>query len=78
MDKLDKIFIDWGIRDEGYEKNLCDPYEIVSTYGDFPSACAHARRMRARYDGGQPPSSCDPCTTVDLLVGELKGLCERD
>jgi hypothetical protein len=78
MSKLSEIFSSWGIRDEGYEKNLDDLYEIVSTYGDFPRAQANAQRMRERFSDGRPPSLRDPCTTVDLLVGELRRLCERD
>ncbi len=77
MNKLSEIFTSWGIREEGYEKNLGNLYEIVSTYGDFPRALANAQRMRERFDDSRVPSLRDPCTTVDLLVGELKQLCNR-
>lgn len=75
VQKLSEIFTSWGIRSSGYEKNLDNLYEIVSHYGDFHRACANARRIRGRYSIGQPPSSCDPCTTVDRLVEELRQYC---
>lgn len=78
MDKLDEVFRTRGIRVDGYEKNLEDLYNLVSTYGNLSFAFANARRMRERYDKNQAPSSCDPCTTVDVLVQELMQLYNRD
>ena len=75
--KLTEIFTGRGIREGGYEKNLADLYGIVSTYGNPQFACANARRIRSRYDEDTPPSACDPCTTVDLLVEEMRELCDR-
>lgn len=71
-EKLDVLFKERGIREEGYEKNLSDLYTLVSAYGDVDMAIRSAAKIRARYGEVSSPSACDPCTTVDLLVSELR------
>lgn len=74
-EKLDRLFKERGIREDGYEKNLSDLYALVSTYGEVAMAIRFAKKIRARYGEIGSPSACDPCTTVDLLVSELLSYC---
>lgn len=65
--KLDTIFKQRGIREEGYEKNISDIYDIVTTFGNEQFAIANARRVLGNFNG-RSPSGCDPSTTVYELV----------
>ena len=71
-EKLDAIFKERRIRPGGYEKNLPDLYNLVSSYGDVKKAVAFAETLMKKYDLlEQKASECDPGTTVHLLVKEL-------
>lgn len=70
-EKLDQLFRDRGIREEGYEKNLPDLYDILSQYGSESFATGQAKALLKAY-GDKPPSKCDPCTTVFQLIESLR------
>lgn len=74
IDKLSELFKSRDIRSEGYQKNLDNLYDLVTQYGSFEFAKANAERIRRKYDANEPPSHCDPCTTVHELVDELRRL----
>lgn len=69
--KLDELFEMRGVAG-GYEKNRDDVYQIVTEYGQQRLAMRFAEDIRQSY-GDRPPSTCDPCTTVDELVTFLNG-----
>lgn len=73
--KLDALFRQRGIREKGYEKNLSDIYEIVTTFGSEQFAISNAKCMRDGFKG-RSPSSCDPSTTVYELVELLNSFLE--
>lgn len=78
-EKLDKLFKDAGIRDEGYEKNLEDIFSLVTTseYGNLKTAISNAKRVETSYSSANSPSLCDPCTKVHNLILELKPFIEE-
>lgn len=71
-DKLNALFKERGIRSEGYEKNLENIYELVTTYGSEQDAIKRASRLQKAFEN-EKPSKSDPCTTVFQLVEELNG-----
>ncbi len=75
--KLDAIFKSHGICAEGYKKTQEGLYSLVGEYGNLEFAIANARKEREAYRPVgrlSKPSTCDPCTTVDILVRELTDL----
>ncbi|MDO4537445.1 MAG: RloB family protein [Coriobacteriales bacterium] len=74
LNKVDRIFKDWCIRESGYEKNLEDLYTLLSTYGQAQQAYQWAEKLLSRFDKSQPCSTMIPATTVHRLVRELEGL----
>ena len=71
-EKLDEIFKTYGISETGYEKNLCDIFEIVTSYGSIKSAVGNAIRIENSYKNILLPSKKDPCTTIYKLIQELQ------
>lgn len=70
--KLDTIFKDYKIDENGYEKNNSDIFNIATTKGSLKFAIQSAFRINDNYDSRQKPSQCDPCTNVHRLVLELE------
>lgn len=70
--KLDTIFKDYKIDENGYEKNNSDIFNIATTKGSLNFAIQSAFRINDNYDSSQKPSQCDPCTNVHRLVLELE------
>ena len=70
--KLDTIFKDYKIDENGYEKNNFDIFNIATTKGSLKFAIQSAFRINDNYDSSQKPSQCDPCTNVHRLVLELE------
>jgi len=70
--KLDEKFKDLGVRENGYEKNLPNIFELVTTYGSLKTAISNAKRVEKTYREGTAPSRCWPCTKVHDLILELK------
>ncbi len=70
--KLDTIFKDYKIDENGYEKNNSDIFNIATTKGSLKFAIQSAFRINDNYDSSQKPSQCDPCTNVHRLVLELE------
>ena len=72
VDKLSKLFKQWGISPEGYKKNDPQVFEIVTTHGSLGAAVNNATRIEKEYDPQTKPSRQDPCTKVHHLILELK------
>ena len=70
--KLDTLFKDYKIDENGYEKNNSDIFNIATTKGSLKFAIQSAFRINDNYDSSQKPSQCDPCTNVHRLVLELE------
>ena len=72
VDKLDKLFKEWGISPNGYEKNDPKVFEIATTHGSLRAAVNSATRIEKTYPPNTKPSQQDPCTKVHHLILELK------
>lgn len=71
--KLDAIFRDMNLGDRRYQKNYKNIYSLVDTYNGVDTAISNAKRIMARYNLDiDKPSTCDPGTTVYVLVEALK------
>ena len=70
--KLDAIFKEYKINENGYEKNNPEIFNLVIKYGSLKSAIQSASRVNKNYNSTQKPSQCDSCTKVHELVLELK------
>lgn len=71
-EKLDQIFKERKISDEGYEKNLSNIFDIATQNGSLKYAIGNAIRIEQSYDDRTLPSKKDPCTTVYKLIQQLK------
>ena len=69
-DKLDSNLVERG--QESYRKNREDIFASLDEVGDHEKAIRFARSIREAYGDNVPPSRCNPCTTVDLLVCRLE------
>ena len=76
-DKVNHIFKERCIREEGYEKNLENLYSLLEMYGQSSQAYHWAERLLGRFDANQLCSTKVPATTVHKLVHELKELKHR-
>ena len=56
----------------GFEKNREDLFSVLDKMGSRNMAKRNARSIREGYGKAAPPSQCNPCTTVDLLVEQLE------
>lgn len=73
-EKLNRIFKEYKLGSEKYQKNYEDIYEFVDMYDGVNAAIKHAKRRMADFKAGQDsPSEYDPGTTVYKLVEELQG-----
>lgn len=75
-DRLDRVFRGEGAG--GYEKAREDVFEVLEEHGSVSEAMKRAERLRELYGADRlasSPSKCDPCTTVDKLVGSLLSYC---
>jgi len=73
IEKLEsKVRSHRGYESFRYQKSSREIYGIVTSLGDEQAAVSHARRLRAWYGKGQKSSECNPCTTVDCLIEELR------
>ena len=73
IDKIEsKVRSHRGYESFRYQKSSREIYGIVTSLGDEQAAVSHARRLRAWYGKGQKSSECNPCTTVDCLIEELR------
>lgn len=72
VDKLSKLFKQWGISTDGYKKNDPKVFEIATTHGSLKAAVNNATRIEATYTDQMRPSQKDPCTKVHHLILELK------
>ena len=72
VDKLSAIYKTYGINESGYLKNDSNIFSTATTYGSLKAAMSNAFRINETYRDCSAPSKCDPCTTVHLLVNELK------
>ena len=70
--KLDEIFKEKNISNDGYEKNLSDIFDIVTKHGSIKYAITNSIRVENTYNNIVQPSKKDPCTTVYKLMQELK------
>ena len=70
--KLSEVFRKNGIDPQGYKKNDSQIFEIATKYGSLKAAVSNAKRIEKQYQSGTKPSLCDPCTTVQDLIFELK------
>lgn len=71
-EKLDQIFKERNISDEGYKKNLPNIFDIATQHGSLKYAVGNAIRVERSYTDRMLPSEKDPCTTVYKLIQELK------
>lgn len=74
LDKVNQIFKDWSIREDGYDKNLDNLYSLINTYGQPQQAYHWAEKLLSRHRGCQRCSIMIPATTVHRLVHELEEL----
>ena len=72
VDKLSNIYKSYEINENGYLKNDANIFNIATTKGSLKAAISNAYRINQTYENISVPSKCDPCTTVHLLVNELK------
>lgn len=75
-DRLDGVFRSKGVG--GYEKARGDVFEVLEEHGNVAEAIKRAERLRGLHGADRlasSPSKCDPCTTVDELVGNLLRYC---
>lgn len=59
-------------KDYMYKKHAPDFYKLLMKIGDEEQAMKRASRLRSNFRGNGDYSTHKPCTTVDLLVYELK------
>jgi hypothetical protein len=70
--KLDALFVDYGLTENGYEKNMENLYELLNSFGGIGTAIKNAKRRMSDYDEAkQKPSEMAPGTMVFKLVEEL-------
>ena len=72
FEKLNQIFKDYKICETGYNKNNKDLFEHVTSYGSIKKAVRYAERIDMQYAENTPPSKCDPCTKVYILIQKLE------
>ena len=70
--KLNAIFKEYKIDENGYRKNNPEIFNLLLKHGSLKSAIQSASRINQTYNSKQKPSQCDPCTKVHELVLELK------
>ena len=75
--KLDRIFREYGIDENGYKKNNPNIFKIATTHGSLKSAVGSAIRIYKSYPPNAKPSLCNPCTQVHNLILELKPYLEE-
>lgn len=56
----------------GFEKSREDIFSVLDELGNHEMAKRFAESVRRQYEAGELPSRRNPCTTVDLLVGQLE------
>lgn len=69
--KLDEIFKQYDLGDRTYQKNYENIYDLLNTYSSTYTAIKNAKRRLANFYKHDAPSSCDPATTVHILVENL-------
>ena len=72
VEKLSKLFKEWEISPNGYQKNDPKVFEICSTKGSLRAAVNSAARIEATYGKKEKPSQQNTCTKVHHLILELK------
>lgn len=71
-EKLDKLFLEYGLTENGYDKNIYNIYDLLDSFGGVQAAIANAKRRMSYFnDKSDKPSECRPGTTVYLLVEQL-------
>jgi len=71
--KLDEIFKQYHLGENGYQKNYENIYNMVDSFDGVNTAIKNAKRRMASFRSGMDkPSEYDPGTTVYELVQELK------
>lgn len=61
-----------GYENYEYKKNDASVYKMLATIGDENFAKQSAIKLRSFFEGDVDYKEHNPCTTVDLLVGELE------
>ena len=70
--KLDAMFKEYGLRQDGYDKNIENIYDLLDSFGGVKTAIANAKRRMEKFNlDGIKPSEYAPGTTVYLLTEEL-------
>lgn len=69
--KLDAIFKQYNLGDGTYQKNYENIYDLLNTYSSTYTAIKNATRRLANFNKHDTPSSCNPATTVHILVEDL-------
>jgi hypothetical protein len=59
-------------KDFEYRKNGLNFYQVLKHHGNQEQAILHAERLCKMYEGRKDFAAHNPCTTVHLLVKELK------
>lgn len=70
--KLNQFFKDKLKIKSGYSKNDPALFTHVTSDGGLRRALQNAEKADKNYPEGTPPSKCDPCTKVYLLLRELE------
>lgn len=68
---LEQQFAKQGLAGFQYHKNAENLYSLLQQYGSEINAIHHAIKLRATYNT-QKYSTHNPCTSVDLLIAELR------
>ncbi len=70
--KLDVLFKEYRLSEDGYEKNYENLYEMLDSFGGVDVAIRNAKRRMSEFSEDDVPSLFAPGTTVHILVEELK------
>ena len=71
-EKLDVLFKEYGLSEDGYQKNYEDLYDMLDSFGGVNTAIKNAKRRMSEFAESDVPSEFAPGTTVHILVEELR------
>lgn len=71
-EKLDDLFKEYGLSENGYQKNYEDLYDMLDSFGGVDTAIKNAKRRMSEFAESDVPSEFAPGTTVHILVEELR------
>ncbi len=71
--KLNELFREYGLSEDGYKKNYEDIYDMLDSIGGVETAISNAKRRMAEFDPNKDkPSKFAPGTKVYILVEKLR------